>query len=117
MQTRADAESRREVLVTWSVKRLRHDVRQHCRSLVVLELHFTTLDFITDVMILDVNVLGTTMVDRVPRHLDAGLVVFHDVELWCRLVILQRPKSQAAVDAPTCPLESLDLARCTPLRL
>jgi hypothetical protein len=32
----------------------------------------------------DINVLDMTMVDGVLRHLDAGLVVFQDHQLWRR---------------------------------
>ena len=77
-----NAKSRRQVLVTWSVKSLRHDVRQHRRSLAIFELHFTALDLITNVVVLDVNVLGTTMVHRILRLLDTRLVVFKDDKLW-----------------------------------
>ena len=80
IRTRTNAESRRQFLVTWSVKSLRHDVRQHHRSLAILNLDFTALDLITNVVVLDVDVLGASMVDRVLGHLDAGLVVFIDHE-------------------------------------
>ncbi len=46
----------------------------------MLNLHFTTLEFITDVMVLDVDVFCTTMVDGILRHLDAGLVVFENLQ-------------------------------------
>ena len=37
-------------------------------------------------MVLDVNVLGASVVDRILRHLDARLIVFHDIELGFGLV-------------------------------
>ena len=52
----------------------------------MLELHFTALDLITDVMVLDVNVFDSTMIYWILRHLDIGLVVFTDDEIWSRLV-------------------------------
>ena len=67
--------------MTMSQKSLGHDVRHHHGSLAILELHFTALDLITDVMVLDVNVLGTSMIHRILRHLDARLVVFTDDEV------------------------------------
>ena len=76
-----NAKSRRQVPVTWSGKSFGHDVRQHHRCLAILELYFTALDLITDVMILDVDVLGTSMIYGVLRHLDARLVVLEDDKL------------------------------------
>ena len=81
-----NAKSRRQVFVTWSGKSLGHDVRQHRRSLAIFELHFTALDLITDVVVLDANVLGTAMVHRVVRHLDARLIVFGNDEVRSWLV-------------------------------
>ena len=86
MRTRINSECSRQILVTRSRKCLRQDVRKHDGSLTILKLHFTTLDFITDVMALDVNVICTTMVDGILRHLDAGLVVFENLQSRCRLV-------------------------------
>ena len=86
MRTRKYAECRRQILVTRSVKPLRHDVRQHHSRLAVLKLDFTTLDFIADVMVLDVDMLGAAMVYRILRHLDARLIVFTDKELRSFLV-------------------------------
>ena len=57
---------------------LRHQVGQHSVCGLILDLYQSALDFITDVVVLDVDVLGTTMVDWVLGHLDAGLVVFED---------------------------------------
>ena len=37
----------------------------------VFKVHFATLDFVTDVMILDVIELCTAVIDRIIRHLDA----------------------------------------------
>ena len=68
------------------MKSLCHDVCQHHRSLAVLELNFTALDLITDVMVLDVDMLGAAMVNGVLRHLDARLIVFTDHELGSFLV-------------------------------
>ena len=86
MRTRVYAKRCRQVLVPRSWESLGHDVRQHHRSLTVLQLDITTLDFITNMMVLDVYVLGPTMVHRVFRHLDARLIVFHDLELGSRHV-------------------------------
>ena len=86
MRTRVYAERCSQILVTWSWKSLGHDVGQHVRRFAVLQLDFATLDFITDMMVLNVNVLGTTMVDGIFRHLDARLVIFDDLELRLRLV-------------------------------
>ena len=71
MQTRVDAKSRRQFLVTWSVKCLGQDVREHDGSLTVFQIDFAALDFITDVVVLDVDVFFSTMVHRVLCHLDA----------------------------------------------
>ncbi len=65
MQTRADAKRLCHLLVTRSVKSLGHDFCYHHRSLTVLELDLAALDLMTDVMVLDVDVLGTAMVDRI----------------------------------------------------
>ena len=43
----------------------------HVRRLAVFKVHFATLDFVTYVMILDVNVLCTAVVDSIHCHLDA----------------------------------------------
>ena len=64
MRTRKYAECRRHLLVTRSMKSFRHDVYQHHRSLTVLELDLAALDLITDVMILDVNVLCAAVVGQ-----------------------------------------------------
>ena len=87
MRTRVNAESRREVDVAWSQKCFCHNVCQHHRRLAVLKLNLTTLDFIANVVVLDVDVLGPTMVHRILRHLDARLVILHDLELGSRLVL------------------------------
>ena len=65
IRTRTDAESRRQVLVTRSRKSLGHDVHHHQGSLAILELYLTTLDLITDVMVLDVEMLSAAMIDRI----------------------------------------------------
>ena len=80
MRTRMDPKRSCQVLVTWSREWLRQDVREHDGSLAVLQLDFAALDFITDVMVLDVDVLGSTVVHRVLRHLDARLVVFENLQ-------------------------------------
>ena len=42
---------------------LRHQVGQHSVCGLILDLYQSALDFITDVVVLDVDVLGTTMVN------------------------------------------------------
>ena len=71
MRTRVYAECCRQVLVTRSRQSLGHDVCQHCRRLTLLQLDIATLHLITDVVVLDVDVLRTSMVDGVLCHLDA----------------------------------------------
>ena len=71
MRTRINAESRRQFPVAWSWQCLRQNVREHDGSLAILKHHFATLDLITDVMVLDVDVLRSTMIDGILRHLDA----------------------------------------------
>lgn len=41
--------------------------------------HFTALDLITGVMILNINMFGAAVIDRVLRHLDARLVTDHEI--------------------------------------
>ena len=81
MRTCTDTERRRQVPMARSVKSLRHDVRQHHCRLAVFKLNFAALHFITNVVVLDVDVFGAAVVDRILRHLDARLVVFMDHEL------------------------------------
>lgn len=50
----------------------------------MLELHFFALD--TDLMILDFNVLGAAVGDRIVRHLDAVLVAVSDNQFWSRFI-------------------------------
>lgn len=76
MQTRTDAKGRGQIFVARSRQSLSNDVGQHQHSLTVLQ-----LDFIANVMVFDVNMLGTSMINRILRHLDARLVVFHDLEI------------------------------------
>ena len=71
MRTRMKTERRSHVLVARSGQSLRHNVCQHVCRITVFKVHFATLDFVTDVMILDINVLCTAVVDRILRHLDA----------------------------------------------
>ena len=65
---------------------LGHDVCQHRSCFAVLELDFTSLDLITDVMVLDVDMLRSTMVHRILRHLDTRLIVFDNDEVRSWLV-------------------------------
>ena len=44
-------------------------------------LHFTALDLITDVMVLDVDMLSAAVIDRILCHLDAWLVILLNHEL------------------------------------
>ena len=67
--------------MTRSRKCLRQDIREHDGSLAVLQLDFAALDFVTDVVIIDVDMFRTAMVDGVLRHLDAGLVVLAGMRL------------------------------------
>ena len=52
----------------------------------LLELHFTALESIMDILVLDVDVLGSTMVDGFHRRLDTRLIVFGNDKFWSRLV-------------------------------
>ena len=65
---------------------LSHDVGQHQRSLTVLQLDITTLDFIAYVMVLNVNMLDTSMAHRILSHLDVRLVILHDLKLGSRSI-------------------------------
>ena len=80
------------------MKSLGHDIRQHQSRFAVLELDLTTLDFITDVVILDVDVLGAAVVDRILRHLDARLIVFTDHELRSFLVSSRHDLTQQTMN-------------------
>ena len=40
-------------------------------SAIIIELHVTALDLITDVMVLDVDMLSAAAIDRILCHLDA----------------------------------------------
>ena len=57
--------------MTRSRKSLGHDVRHRQGSLAILELRFTALDLIMDVMVLDVDMLIAAVIDRIICHLDA----------------------------------------------
>ena len=52
----------------------------------LLELHFTALESIMDILVLDVDVLGSTMVDGFHRRLDTRLIVCGNDKFWSRLV-------------------------------
>ena len=74
---------------------------------------FTALDLITDVMVLDVDVLGAAMFHRILRHLDARLVVFTDDEVRSFFVGSRQNFSQQMMD----PLAFLDgQTQCDVLR-
>ena len=42
------------------------------------QLDLAALDFVTDVVILDVDMVRTSMVNGILCHLDSGLIVFND---------------------------------------
>ena len=79
MRARMKTERRSHFLVARSGQSFRHYVCQHLRRLTVFKVHFATLDFVTNVMVLDVDVLCTAVVDRILSHLDARLIVFKDL--------------------------------------
>lgn len=87
------------------MKPFRHDVRQDCRSLEVLDLHLITLDLITDVMILDVDMFGVAVIDRVLRYLDPQLIVLTNHKLGSFLVGSRHDLTQQTVN----PLAFLNL--------
>ena len=71
MLTALDAEIVRELLESRTWQSLGEQVGQHRRSAAVLDFDFTGLHFVTNVMVFDVDVLGTPMIHGVLGHLDA----------------------------------------------
>ena len=63
-------------------------------------LHFTALDLITDVMVLDVDMLSAAVIDRILCHLDAWLVTLLNHELKSFLVGSSHDLTQQTMDPP-----------------
>ena len=66
--------------------------------------HFTALDLITDVMVLDVEMLSAAVIDRSLCHLDAWLVILLNHELKSFLVGSSHDLTQQKMD----PLDFLN---------